>query len=226
MVVPAPVALPPPAVAEQVFGDGLALAEHYAELLATDGVARGVIGPREGAVVWERHLLNSAVVAELIPPGASVLDAGSGAGLPGIPLAVARPDLRVTLLEPQLRRVRFLDDVVAALQLQSRVRVLRGRAEDALTEPRADVVTARALAPLPRLLDLLAPLRSGAARILALRGSGAAQELADADRQLRRHRLSGRIVQCGAGLVLTPTTVVELSAQWSGTVTGTPGSGA
>ena len=113
----------------------LPLAERYAELLATEGVVRGLIGPREAPRLWERHLLNCAVLAELVPESASVADVGSGAGLPGVVLAIARPDLRVTLVEPLLRRTRFLDEVVEELGLQDQVEVVRGRAEELAGTP-------------------------------------------------------------------------------------------
>ena len=146
-----------PAIA--LFGDRLAAARRFAEHLAGSGVERGLIGPREAPRVWERHVLNCAVVAELMPEGARVVDVGSGAGLPGIPLALARPDLHVVLLEPLARRVDWLREVVADLALP--VEVQRGRAEDADVRRRwegADVVTARAVAPLHRLAGWCLPL--------------------------------------------------------------------
>ena len=115
--------------AAAVFGDRLDLARRYAELLAGPAVERGLIGPREVDRIWDRHILNSAAVAELIEPGARVVDIGSGAGLPGLPIAIARPDLRVALVEPMLRRIEFLTEAVAELGLA--VEVVRGRAEDA-----------------------------------------------------------------------------------------------
>jgi 16S rRNA (guanine527-N7)-methyltransferase len=119
-----------PPEARRVFAsDRLALAERYTELLATEGVLRGLIGPREAPRLWERHVLNSAVLGEAVPEGSSLCDIGTGAGLPGLVLAIARPDLAVTLVEPLLRRTTFLDEVVAELEL-SHVTVVRGRAED------------------------------------------------------------------------------------------------
>ncbi|HET6214755.1 MAG TPA: 16S rRNA (guanine(527)-N(7))-methyltransferase RsmG, partial [Micromonosporaceae bacterium] len=141
-----------PAAARQLFGDQLPLAEVYAGLLATDGVVRGLLGPREADRVWDRHLLNCAAIAELIPFAAFVVDIGSGAGLPGIVLAVARPDLSVVLVEPLARRTAFLDEAVAVLGLAERVTVRRARAEECIgSHSLADVVTARAVAPLDRL---------------------------------------------------------------------------
>src|SRR5690349_12658888 len=145
-------------VALTMFGDRLPLAVSYAELLCTDGVVRGLIGPREAPRIWERHMLNCAVVADLIPTGASVVDVGSGAGLPGMVLAVVRPDLAVTLIEPLARRTAFLTEAVAALGLD-RTTVVRARAEECVGKlPGADVVTARAVAPLDRLAGWCLPL--------------------------------------------------------------------
>lgn len=145
-----------PEVAGAVFGDGVAVAEQYAELLAGRGIEWGLLGPREVDRIWDRHVLNSLAVSTEIPAEARVVDVGSGAGLPGIPLAIARPDLSVVLLEPLLRRANFLTGVVAELGLGDRVTVVCRRAEDH-TE-RYDVVTCRAVAALPRLLGWCAPL--------------------------------------------------------------------
>jgi 16S rRNA (guanine527-N7)-methyltransferase len=135
----------------------LPLAERYVELLATAGVERGLIGPREAPRLWDRHILNSLALAQEVPDGVSVVDLGSGAGLPGLVLAIGRPDLSVTLVEPLQRRTTFLDEVVEDLGLD-RVRVLRGRAESLHGRETFDVVTARALAPLGRLLAWAMPL--------------------------------------------------------------------
>lgn len=143
--------------------------------------------------MWERHVLNSVAGAELFPERASVVDVGSGAGLPGIPLAVLRPDLRVTLLESLLRRVSFLELAVEELGLADRVRVVRGRAEE--HRESYDVVTCRAVAPLPRLLDWCEPLLAPSGRLVALKGSTAAAELADASTALRSRRLAGRVYE-------------------------------
>lgn len=173
-------AVPPEARA--AFGDALDRAEAYVRLLATDGTVRGLIGPREVPRLWDRHLLNSVAIAPLVPPGARVVDVGSGAGLPGIPLALVRPDIRVTLLEPLARRVTFLDECVAALGLDT-VTVVRGRAEEGPTVRSlggADVVTARAVAPLEKLAGWCLPLLRPGGQLLALKGSAAAEELAAA----------------------------------------------
>ncbi len=160
-----------------MFGDRIELARRYAKVLATDGVVRGLIGPREPQRLWTRHLLNSAVVGALIDPDAAVVDIGSGAGLPGIPLAIARPDLRVTLVEPLERRVRFLLETVDDLELAG-CRVVRGRAEDVIADcGNADVVTSRAVAPFHRLAAWSAPLARDGGLVLALKGSSAAEEL-------------------------------------------------
>ena len=198
-----------------VFGDRLPLAERYAELLTTDAVVRGLIGPREVPRIWERHLLNCAVVADLIPPGASVVDVGSGAGLPGIVLAVARPDLAVTLVEPLARRTAFLTEAVATLELD-RTAVVRARAEECVGRlPGADVVTARAVAPLDRLVGWCLPLVAAGGRLLALKGASAEAELASlvSEHSALLARLgagTATVRSCGDGLLEEPTTVVEI----------------
>src|SRR3954468_17519587 len=152
----------------------LPLAERYVELLATDGVERGLIGPREAPRLWDRHILNCLAIAAAIPPSAIMADLGSGAGLPGLVLAVGRPDLAVTLVEPLQRRVTFLDEVVEKLGLEQ-VRTIRGRAAELHGRSRFDVVTARALAPLSRLLGWAMPLVAPAGALLAMKGSSAAE---------------------------------------------------
>jgi 16S rRNA (guanine527-N7)-methyltransferase len=168
--------------AAAVFGPALDRAVAYARLLATDGTVRGLIGPREVPRLWDRHLLNSAAIAALVPAGARVVDVGSGAGLPGIPLALVRPDLTITLLEPLARRVTFLDECVDRLGL-STVTVVRGRAEEGPVRRSlggADVVTARAVAPLEKLAGWCLPLLRPGGLLLAMKGSTAAEELAAA----------------------------------------------
>jgi 16S rRNA (guanine527-N7)-methyltransferase len=196
--------------AELLFGARLPLAARYVDLLTEHGVLRGLIGPREVPRLWQRHILNSAVVAELIPTGATVVDVGSGAGLPGLPLAIARPDLTVTLLEPMARRVEWLTDVVAELGIP--VDVVRGRAEEPDVQRRlggADVVTARAVAPLAKLAGWCLPLVRPGGQLVALKGESASDELArDADlvRQAGGSELS--VVSCGADVLPVPTTVI------------------
>ena len=169
-----------------VFGPSLDLAERYVARLSTDGVLRGLIGPREVSRLWERHLLNSAAVAEAVPEGARVVDVGSGAGLPGIPLGLARPDVRLTLVEPMARRVEFLQEAVAELAAArpeaapAGWRVIRGRAEDrsvVTAVGTVDVVTARAVAPLPRLVAWCRGLMQPGSQLVALVGARALEEL-------------------------------------------------
>lgn len=178
----------PPAAAS-VFGAELARAEQYHELLAGPGLEWGLIGPRERDRLWERHILNSVAVADAIPEGATVIDVGSGAGLPGVPLALARPDLRITLLEPLLRRATFLTMVVDTLELDDRVTVVRGRAED--HRGRFDVVTCRAVARLPKLLGWTSHLLGPGGVLVALKGESAAQEIEESARELARLRMRG-----------------------------------
>jgi 16S rRNA (guanine527-N7)-methyltransferase len=200
----------PPAVAAQVFGPALPRALEFASLLATDGVERGLLGPREVPRLWERHLLNCAVVAELLPDGADVVDVGSGAGLPGIVLAMLRPATRITLLEPMLRRTIFLEECVARLDLPQ-VTVRRGRAEDLAGQIRADVATSRAVAPLDRLIPLSVGVIRAGGTILAIKGRDAAAELEQAGPVLRSLGVrSADVVQAGQGIVEPPATVVRI----------------
>lgn len=177
----------PPAAALLFAPERLGLVERYAELLATDGVLRGLIGPREAPRLWERHLLNCAVLAEAIPTGATVADLGSGAGLPGVVLAIRRPDLRVTLVEPLARRTQFLHEALAVLGL-AEVEVVRGRAESLHGRRVFDVVTSRALAPLDRLLEWSMPLVAADGVLLAMKGRSLEQEIEGAAGVLGRLR--------------------------------------
>ncbi len=201
----------PPAEAGLVFGDALGMARRYAELLATDGVTRGLIGPREKERLWERHLLNCAVVAELLPERGSLVDIGSGAGLPGVVLAMLRPSLEVTLLEPLLRRSVFLEECVAELGLAN-ITVLRARAEEkAAARIQADVATARAVAPLDRLVGWAAPLLRPGGQLIAIKGQSAADELAAARPVLSRLGVrSAEVLQAGHGRVVSATTVIRV----------------
>ncbi len=194
--------------AEDVFGDQFRSAQHYVDILATRGIEWGLIGPREGDRLWDRHVLNSVAPAELLPSGATVADVGSGAGLPGIPLALLRPDLRVTLVEPLLRRATFLTQAVEELGLGDWVTVARARAEE--HDARYDVVVSRALAPLPRLVTWCEPLRQPDGVILALKGRSALDELAGARRDLERRGLTGEVLTVRAHPSVDPTSVVRL----------------
>jgi len=179
----------------------------YANWLSTEGVVRGLIGPREVERIWDRHLANCAVVSELIPESASVIDIGSGAGLPGLVIAIVRPDTQVTLVEPLLRRSDFLQEVVLDLQLDN-VIVIRGRAEQ-VKDRKAMVVTARAVAPLEKLVGWAMPLVAKGGELLAMKGASASQEVADAATALARY--SVEIHQVGQGIVDPLTTIVRVT---------------
>jgi 16S rRNA (guanine527-N7)-methyltransferase len=204
--------LPPgPPEAADVFGGALDQARRYAELLATDGVTRGLIGPRETGRLWDRHLLNCAVVAEFLPEQGVLVDIGSGAGLPGVVLAMLRPSLQVVLLEPLLRRSAFLEECVTQLGL-SNATVLRARAEEkAAAHIKADVATARAVAPLDRLAGWAARLLRPGGELLAIKGQSAEEEIAAARPVLSRLGVrSTEVLQAGHGRVVSATTVVRV----------------
>ncbi|NHC22450.1 16S rRNA (guanine(527)-N(7))-methyltransferase RsmG [Nocardioides sp. IC4_145] len=203
-----------PAEARRVFAsDRLPLAERYAELLATEGVVRGLIGPREAPRLWTRHVLNCAVLGEWVPEGSSVADIGSGAGLPGIVLAIARPDLTLTLVEPLLRRTTFLGEVVDELGL-SQVEVVRGRADALHGERRYDVVTSRAVAPLGRLLEWSMPLVDAHGALLAMKGSSVAAEIEEAAPVLGRFACATpEVRELGVGVL--PETTVAVRVSWA-----------
>lgn len=202
----------PPPAARGIFGSVFPLAQRYANLLATEGIIRGLIGPREAGRLWDRHLLNCAVVAGLVPHPATLLDIGSGAGLPGIVLAMLLPDVQVTLLEPMARRVEFLDECRTSLGLRN-VAVVRGRAEEVCGQVCADVVTARAVAPLGRLAGLALPLVRPGGMVLALKGQRAAAEADAAGPVLRRLGVSDvAVLQAGVGKISPAATVVRLVA--------------
>ena len=201
-----------PAVVAALFGERVALLERYVDLLAGEGVRRGLLGPRELPRLWSRHVLNCVVVADLLPVGAAVGDLGSGAGLPGIVLALARPDLHVTLIEPLLRRTVFLTEVLDSLGL-SRVVVTRARAEDVAGQVRFDVVTAHAVAPLARLVPWALPLLPPGGELLALKGRSAEAELTEALPAVRAAgAVSWRVEEVGQGVVDPPTAVVRVRA--------------
>lgn len=203
---------PAPDAATGVFSHALPVASRYADLLASDGVVRGLIGPREVPRLWERHLLNCALLAEAIPQGADVCDIGSGAGLPGLVLAIVRQDLSVTLVEPLLRRATFLEEAVAELGLTN-VEVVRARAEELHGRREFSVVTSRAVAPLDRLLGWSMPLVRQGGELVAMKGSSAHEEIAGAEKALRKHGGQDvRVEEYGADVVDSPTIVVRVRA--------------
>ena len=200
----------PPDIATAVFGERLGLAQRYAELLADIGVDWGILGPHEIDRLWERHLLNCGVVAELLEPGEQVADIGSGAGLPGLPLAIAKPGLRIVLIESLLRRTEFLRTAVTELGLD--VEVVRGRAEDPAVRESVggrDAVVSRAVAPLDKVTRWSLGLLRPGGRMLAIKGERAPDEV-------REHRrvmtglgaTDARVVECGVSYLSPPTTVV------------------
>jgi 16S rRNA (guanine527-N7)-methyltransferase len=214
----------PPEIANAIFGPRLELAKRYAELLADTGVEWGLLGPHEIDRIWERHLLNCGVVAELLEPGERVADIGSGAGLPGLALAIAKPGLRVVLIESLLRRTEFLRMAVAGLGLD--VEVVRGRAEDAAVRQSAggcDVVASRAVAALDKVTRWSLPLLRPDGRMLAIKGERAPDEV----RQYRRVMTAlgaadVRVVECGVKYLSPPTTVVVARRSRPAPVRGMP----
>lgn len=215
----------PPPAAEAVFGERIALAQRYADHLATAGVERGLIGPRETDRIWDRHILNSAALGELVESGERIADIGSGAGLPGIPLALARPDVHVTLIEPMQRRCDFLTEVVDALGVT--VTVVRGRAEEpgVLREVgEMDVVTSRAVGSLDKLAAWSLGLLRVGGRMLALKGARAETEIEENRRVLARvGAVDVRVLRCGADYLNPPATVVEARRAAPVTGRGRPG---
>lgn len=201
----------PPDAAAAVFGAKLPVVQRYADILASDGVERGLLGPHEVDRLWERHLLNSAVVAELLESGDRVVDIGSGAGLPGLPLAIARPDVEMVLLEPLLRRSEFLHEVVAELGLP--VEVVRGRAEERQVRERIggqDVAVSRAVAALDKLTKWSMALLRPEGRMLAIKGERAHDEVREHRRVMAAAgAVDVRVVTCGANYLAPPATVVS-----------------
>lgn len=203
----------PTTAVESVFGSRADLARRYHYWLAEHATVRGLIGPREVPKLWDRHILNSAALVEVLPEEATVADIGSGAGLPGIPVAIARPDLQVTLIEPLQRRTTFLQEVVDDLGLDN-VRVIRGRAEDPSVRKEAglfDVVTSRAVAPLGKLAGWTLPLVKTGGVMAAVKGSSAPEEI-ERDGKLIRKAKGGAVdvVQIGEETDTTPTYVVRI----------------
>ena len=207
---------PPPPEAATLFGERLEAATAYAGWLGGAGTERGLLGPRESSRLWERHLLNCAVVGEAVPAGVTVADLGSGAGLPGIPLALARPDLQVTLVEPLLRRAVFLTEVVEALGL-SGVQVVRSRGEELHGRRTFEVVTSRAVAPLEKLLTWSVPLVTPGGSVVAMKGASAAEEVAAVTgvpgllASLGVDRLE--VLQVGTTVLSEPATVVRATVE-------------
>jgi 16S rRNA (guanine527-N7)-methyltransferase len=202
---------PPPDAAAQIFGPRLDLAQRYAAILADAGVERGLLGPREIPRIWDRHLLNSVAVGELLDPGERIVDIGSGAGLPGLPLAIARPDLDIILLEPMLRRSDFLREVITELGLP--VEVVRGRAEDRPVRQQIgerDVAVSRAVASLDKLTKWSMPLLRQDGRMLAIKGERAPEELEQYRRVMTASgAVDARVVTCGASYLHPAATVVS-----------------
>ena len=197
-----------PAAAVAIFGDQIDQARSFAQTLAGDSDELGLLGPRELDKLWSRHILNSAVVAELVRPGDKVADVGSGAGLPGIPMAIARPDAQFVLIEPMERRSNWMLEVVEHLGLKN-VRVLRSRAED-VTEQDFDIVTARAVAALDKLLKMCLPLLKPGGALIALKGSKAAEEIANSKKLEKKLGISRfEILVCGEKFLPEPTSVVK-----------------
>lgn len=201
---------PAPQSAALCFGEGLAVARQYGEILAGAGIERGLLGPSEVERLWDRHLLNSAAMAELLDSGERVADIGSGAGLPGIPLAIARPDLKVTLVEPLLRRSEFLRETIDELGLD--VAVIRGRAEDRSVRDQVgemDAVVSRAVASLDKLARWSIPLLRIGGRMLALKGERAVHEVDEHQRTLSSLGATEvKVVRCGVEFLQPPATVV------------------
>ena len=209
-------------MAAGVFSHALPLAERFAALLAGDGVVRGLIGPRETTRLWERHLLNCALLGGAIEESVEVCDIGSGAGLPGIVLALARPDLKVTLVEPLLRRTTFLEEAVRELGLTN-VEVVRARAEQLHGERDFDAVTSRAVAPLDRLLAWSMPLVRRGGALMAMKGSSAQEEVASAPAALTTYGAGAVSIETyGGGIVDPPTTVVRVPAMMPSSLESRP----
>lgn len=211
---PDSVTVPEPVGAERqaaqlLFDDRLPLALRYVEHLCTTGIEHGLLGPREVPRMWSRHVLNCAVLGPELPAGGSVADVGSGAGLPGIALAIARPDVQFTLIEPMERRVDWLSGVVADLGLDN-VDCIRARAEEITDEVQADVVTARAVSALKKLIPLTVPLLDDEGELLLIKGRSAAEEIQGAATSIKKHKLAPpEVLLLGEELLEEPTTVVR-----------------
>ncbi|MFM1846360.1 MAG: hypothetical protein RIS19_833, partial [Actinomycetota bacterium] len=195
-----------PKEAQEVFGSHIAQARQYFDLLVRDGDLLGLIGPRELPKLWSRHILNSAVVADLVEDGQTVADVGSGAGFPGIPMAIMKPHTKFVLIEPMERRANWLSEVVVPTLGLENVKVLRGRAEEAPLR-NYDVTTARAVSALPKLIRMLAPLTIAGGQVLAMKGSKAQEEIEDSKSLAKKLKLdSFEIITVGENLLIDPTT--------------------
>ncbi len=204
-----------PNAATKIFGDRLPLAEAYHHSLSTTAAERGFIGPKEVERLWERHILNCAVIQEHFASDLRVADVGSGAGLPGIPLAIARPDLRITLIEPLLKRSTYLAEITQQLGLDN-VTVTRGRAEE---QPKAafDAVTSRAVAPLGKLAGWSLPLVVGGGEMIAMKGESVAEELERDRAQIEKAGgTNPTILTVGAGTLEQPTTLISITRKKKG----------
>lgn len=200
---------PEPAVAADLFGQRIELARRFTRSLVEHGEERGLIGPQELPRIWTRHVLNCAIAAPLFPAGGRVGDVGSGAGLPGIVLAIARPDVTWELIEPMERRVSWLNEQVSSLGLEN-VTVHRARAEEAAVEGVLDAVTARAVSALKTLVPWTAPLVRDGGELILLKGRSVEGEIANAQKVLRKHRVTDvRVETLGEGLLAEETRVVR-----------------
>lgn len=205
---PLPSELLPAATA--LYGEHLDAAKAYVEHLATSGIERGLIGPREVPRLWDRHVLNCAALAPVLPAGSTVADVGSGAGLPGLALAIARPDVEFLLIEPLERRCIWLQEVIDDLGLEN-VTVLRGRSEQFFDEIDADIVTARAVSALANLVNLTLPLLGGNGSLLALKGRSAGEEIEKAQKNIKKLKgRNARVYTVGADVLEEPTTIVQI----------------
>nr|WP_051129654.1 16S rRNA (guanine(527)-N(7))-methyltransferase RsmG [Yaniella halotolerans] len=194
-----------------LYGESTATVERFVHHLVTTGIEWGLLGPREIPKMWDRHVLNCAVVQELLPKGALVADVGSGAGLPGIALAIARPDVQFVLIEPLERRVDWLEMVVEDLELEN-VDVVRARSEQVFETVDVDIVTARAVSAMKSLVPMTVPLLHGSGELLAIKGKSAANEIEKADKVLRKFKTKhSEVLTVGDELLAVPTTVARLT---------------
>ena len=197
--------------AEVLYGGQVQLAERFVEHLVTTGIEWGLLGPREIPRMWDRHVLNCAVVQELLPKGALVADVGSGAGLPGVALAIARPDVQFILIEPLERRVEWLNMVIEDLALEN-IDVIRARSEQVFDTVDVDVVTARAVSAMKSLIPITVPLLHGEGELLAIKGRSAPAEIEKAEKVLRKFKTqSSEVLTVGDELLEVPTTVARLT---------------